>query len=365
MSKFLKFIVHFIVICTIICVVGLAVPPFLGITTEILDDSSKETNLPMGSVTYAIPVKTEEAAVGDSILYQGDSKAYKYMITEIDQENKTFQVIDASNSKEKALTVQAKEYFPKVVITIGYVGYLLIATESIEGLIILGLAVLFLIILYIIAELWKKDPQDDYDEMDTEPGYVKSKKELKREEKARQRRYKEEEKQIRKEEKQNRKGADAPRKKIRTGGFVDTIYEDELETDNEKPVTVQTATSEAHELLKKEIAAATADEPEAQQEEPAKEVVISPTENIVTHLKEALEEEKQEQEAPVDEEEETESLPIRRMAIPVWSAAQIAENAKNQGDAPDIVKDDVTKVTLFDYSDIVAGDKTTSAEKQN
>lgn len=365
MSKFLKFIVHFIVICTIICVVGLAVPPFLGITTEILDDSSKETNLPMGSVTYAIPVKTEEAAVGDSILYQGDSKAYKYMITEIDQENKTFQVIDASNSKEKALTVQAKEYFPKVVITIGYVGYLLIATESIEGLIILGLAVLFLIILYIIAELWKKDPQDDYDETDTEPGYVKSKKELKREEKARQRRYKEEEKQIRKEEKQNRKGADAPRKKIRTGGFVDTIYEDELETDNEKPVTVQTATSEAHELLKKEIAAATADEPEAQQEEPEKEVVISPTENIVTHLKEALEEEKQEQEAPVDEEEETESLPIRRMAIPVWSAAQIAENAKNQGDAPDIVKDDVTKVTLFDYSDIVAGDKTTSAEKQN
>lgn len=365
MSKFLKFIVHFIVICTIICVVGLAVPPFLGITTEILDDSSKETNLPMGSVTYAIPVKTEEAAVGDSILYQGDSKAYKYMITEIDQENKTFQVIDASNSKEKALTVQAKEYFPKVVITIGYVGYLLIATESIEGLIILGLAVLFLIILYIIAELWKKDPQDDYDEMDTEPGYVKSKKELKREEKARQRRYKEEEKQIRKEEKQNRKGADAPRKKIRTGGFVDTIYEDELETDNEKPVTVQTATSEAHELLKKEIAAATADEPEVQQEEPEKEVVISPTENIVTHLKEALEEEKQEQEAPVDEEEETESLPIRRMAIPVWSAAQIAENAKNQGDAPDIVKDDVTKVTLFDYSDIVAGDKTTSAEKQN
>lgn len=358
MSKFLKFIVHFIVICTIICVVGLAVPPFLGITTEILDDSSKETNLPMGSVTYAIPVKTEEAAVGDSILYQGDSKAYKYMITEIDQENKTFQVIDASNSKEKALTVQAKEYFPKVVITIGYVGYLLITTESIEGLIILGLAVLFLIILYIIAELWKKDPQDDYDEMDTEPGYVKSKKELKREEKARQRRYKE-------EEKQNRKGADAPRKKIRTGGFVDTIYEDELETDNEKPVTVQTATSEAHELLKKEIAAATADEPEAQQAEPEKEVVISPTENIVTHLKEALEEEKQEQEVPVDEEEETESLPIRRMAIPVWSAAQIAENAKNQGDAPDIVKDDVTKVTLFDYSDIVAGDKTTSAEKQN
>ena len=42
MSKVLKFIVHFIVICTIVCVVGLAVPPFLGITTEIMDDSSKD-----------------------------------------------------------------------------------------------------------------------------------------------------------------------------------------------------------------------------------------------------------------------------------------------------------------------------------
>ena len=83
MSKFLKFIVHFIVICTIVCVVGLAVPPFLGITTEIMDDSGKETNLPMGSVTYAIPVKIKEAAVGDSILYQTDSKAYRLSLIHI------------------------------------------------------------------------------------------------------------------------------------------------------------------------------------------------------------------------------------------------------------------------------------------
>ena len=38
------------------------------------------------------------------------------------------------------------------------------------------------------------------------------------------------------------------------------------------------------------------------------------------------------------------------MVIPAWSAAQLAEAAKKQGDAPDIVRDDVTKVTLFDYS---------------
>ena len=161
MSKFLKFIVHFIVICTIVCVVGLAVPPFLGITTEIMDDSGKETNLPMGSVTYAIPVKIKEAVVGDSILYQTDSKAYRYMITEMDKKNHIFKVIDSSDKDAEPVAVEVKDYIPKVVITVGYAGYLLLATESIEGLIILGLAVLFLVILYIVAELLKKEPQDD------------------------------------------------------------------------------------------------------------------------------------------------------------------------------------------------------------
>ena len=43
-------------------------------------------------------------------------------------------------------------------------------------------------------------------------------------------------------------------------------------------------------------------------------------------------------------------------ALPSYSAAQLASRVKKAGDAPDIVKDDITKVTLFDYSDIISGD---------
>lgn len=388
MSKFLKFIVHFIVICTIVCVIGLAVPPFLGITTEIMDDASKETNLPMGSVTYAIPVKTEEAAVGDNILYQADSKAYRYMITEMDKENNLFKVVDSSDKTAEPITVEVKDYIPKVVITIGYVGYLLIATESIEGLIILGLAVLFLVILYIVAELLKKEPQDNYDQEDTEPGYVKSKKELKREEKARERRYKEEERQIKKEERARRKGKEPERKKIKTGGFVDEIYADDLEPAKPvQPTAVQAATAattEAHELLKKEIAAATADEPVRAEkpvrkmtektEVPAMSPVSGNTEVIAPKVKEQLRQmmnasdkktvEADEEQDFADDDDKT-VAEIKRMVIPAWSAAQLAETAKNQGDAPDIVRDDVTKVTLFDYSDIVADEPPVQTEEQN
>ena len=303
--------------------------------------------------------------------------AYRYMITEMDKKNNIFKVIDATDKDAEPITVEVKDYIPEVVITIGYVGYLLIATQSIEGLIIIGLAVLFLVILYIVAELLKKEPQDDYDDVDTEPGYVKSKKELKREEKAREKRYKDEERQIKKEERARKKGKAPERKKIKTGGFVDEIYEDDLESEKheqpKQPATVQTATSEAHELLKKEIAAATADEP-MKAEEPEEQIkpeeimsrglVSGKTEMIVPQVKEQLRQMMTDSERqPVEASEDEEPEEIKRMVIPAWSAAQIAETAKKQGDAPDIVRDDVTKVTLFDYSDIIADEEPVQTEQ--
>ena len=42
------------------------------------------TNLPVGSVTYAIPEKSSAISVGTPILVQKDSKTYKYTITDLD-----------------------------------------------------------------------------------------------------------------------------------------------------------------------------------------------------------------------------------------------------------------------------------------
>ena len=167
MSKFLKFIVHFFVICTIVCVLGLALPPFFGVRTVIMDSSDKATNLPVGSVTYAIPVKTEDVAAGTPILVS------------VNRENNTGTVIDTTTSAQQNITVSVKNWVPKIVVTIPFVGYLLVATESIEGLIILGLVILFLIILYVIAELWKKEPEDEYEDLQGDTRHVKTSKELK------------------------------------------------------------------------------------------------------------------------------------------------------------------------------------------
>ena len=159
--------------------------------------------------------------------------------------------------------------------------------------------------------------------------------------------------------------------------FVDEIYEDELEpVKPAQPETIQTATSEAHELLRKEIAAATADVPVKQEESvqtkpDAGDIHMEPvsgkTEVIVPQVKEQQKQMMNASDRKPVEAEETEGNAqeeTRRMVIPTWSAAQIAETARSQGDAPDIVRDDVTKVTLFDYSDIIADEKPVYPQKQ-
>ena len=360
MSKFLKFIVHFVVICAIIIALGLTIPPFFGVDTVIVSDRDQITNLPRGSVTYAIPVKTEEIRENDPILVQEDSNTYRYNVKRIDLGTHTGTVVDPSVTDGKEITVAVPDYCKKVVITIAYVGYLLIATKSTEGLIILGLVLLFLIILYIIAELWKKD-DSDYDDVDDDPapGYIKSDKELRREEKERAKRMKEEEKEIAREKKNGKKAKKAEKKKVRTGGFVDEIDEDDDEVEapvQEQTVPIQPEVGEAHEILRQGIAAATADSSSIQQEvlrmmngnddqQVFYQQPVQPVSEIQQEARQAV------GFAPAEEEPT-----VVKRAIPGYSAEELAEQAMTAGDNPDVMKDDITEVTLFDYSDILNED---------
>ena len=341
MSKFLKFIVFVVVTCAIVCTLGLMVPPYFGITTLVMDDPVTQTNLPLGSVTYAIPVPVEEITEGSKIIVTEDEKMYRYQVTSFDQSTKIGTVIDPTVTEPTELTVKAQNYVKSVVITIGYVGYLSMLTKSMEGIIIYCSLVFALIFIYIIAEMWRKDPDEDEDEEDEI--YVKSAKELKREEKEREKRMKEDDRELLRQEKARKK---QKKNIIKTGGFVDEILEEDEEP--EVPVQkmsenskAQAAASEAHEVLKKEIAATTeaAAKTKAQPKKKAKaeaEVPAEPTKEINA--------------AEVKSE-------VKKRAIPAYTVDQLADKAKKSGDKPDVLQDDVTKVTLFDYSDIIGNEE--------
>ena len=113
MSKFLKFIVHFVIICTIAIVLGLALPPFFGVKTVIVDNKNKETNLAMGSVTYAIPVKTETVNAGAPILVQDGEGTYRYNLVSVDRQTNTGVAIDPEAAASENINVSVKNWVPK------------------------------------------------------------------------------------------------------------------------------------------------------------------------------------------------------------------------------------------------------------
>ena len=156
---------------------------------------------------------------------------------------------------------------------------------------------------------------------------------------------------IQEEKARKHKNKKADKRKVRTGGFVDEIDEEDVAdySENGKKAaiqrTAQTAASEAHAELKKEIAAATSEEADMLSRLEMAERTVE--ENRKPHPAGKVEEVPEEEEEPVT---------IGSLAMPSYSAAQLASRVKKAGDAPDIVKDDITKVTLFDYSDIISGD---------
>ena len=108
------------------CISGSSI---LWVTTEIRDDSTVKSNLAMGSVTYAIPVKTEEAALGTPILVNDENAVYRYTLASADVTNGTGTAMDPTVSQGQPINVAIGSYLPKIVVTIPFIGYLMAATK--------------------------------------------------------------------------------------------------------------------------------------------------------------------------------------------------------------------------------------------
>lgn len=390
MSRLLKFIVHLIVFLAIVCILALAVPPFVGISTIIIDDADKETNLPLGSVTYGQEVPGSEVIIGDSIVVQDRNQAYRYRVQEIDLDNSMYTVLDTSmaSAEPKAITIRGN--VTKVMITIGFIGYLLMAIRSKEGLIVIGLCILFLIVLFILAELWSKDRTDPEEVEETkddgaisEEGALAKEesstmpRQLKKEARARQKaevaRLKEEAKIRRKEEKKRLKEA---KKIARTGGFIEDMepVETILGLDGASPA--EQAADQAHEELKKEIEAATVQKQNAQAEKmPTTEIPDlgkKPAQTEAAEQKEpsaakepiSQNEEHTDLENAQSEEQEKQKEAAAKIAIPRYTAEELLKKAKAAGEAPKVIQDEETGVTLLDYSSIIGAGKPEEKEEE-
>lgn len=330
MSKFLKVLVNSILILAIIVAGGLLIPPFAGVTTVIVDDEGMDTNLSMGSVTYAVALKGNPGEGSKVLLSEGEGQ-YVYKVQSVDGNNCILE--DELSTDGGTIEHTVSTTMKKVILTVPFVGYVSMALRTTEGLIIVGLSVVFVIILFVLAEIWKKDDEDDEDDEDNEDD-----EDLEEEE------DEETEVQLSKREQKKLKKAQAKREKAEAKAAKKAEKKEEKngkeESSEENVEDTSEKTGNLFEETENILAADIAQMMNEQEENPQEVQETAKEEEMTVQM-----EEEKEEEAETDEN--------IRFAIPSYTKDELINKAKEAGDEPEVVEDEISGVTLLDYSDIL------------
>ena len=345
MSKLLKVIVNTLLLLAILSAGALVIPPFAGITT-LVSDGMGNTNISRGAVTYAKKTDTSSVAAGDKILVDDNSGKYIYTIQSLDTAAGTASVKNVISGDTTEITVRAT--VSKVIVTIPVIGFLSMAAQSREGIMIIGLAILFLVILFILSEVWKRDEEEDEEE-DEDEDDEKASEELRSRKKAAL------EEKKKREEQEMTEQLRAADQKTAEEEKQDEFEIPDLEEEGTEQVSFHTV--DLQNLVRGEE---TEEIPEAVEEtEIVEEAAAEETAEEVTEETEETEsaepgtvEEIEEFEETIEEPEPDPSEPIE-LAMPVYTAEELLQKAHAAGDDPKVIEDPATGITILDYSDIL------------
>lgn len=355
MSKLLKVIVNTLLLLAILSAGALVIPPFAGITT-LVSDGMGNTNISRGAVTYAKKTDTSSVATGDKILVDDNSGKYIYTIQSLDIAAGTASVKNVISGDTTEITVRAT--VSKVIVTIPVIGFLSMAAQSREGIMIIGLAILFLVILFILSEVWKRDEEEDEEEEeeDEDEDDEKASEELRSRKKAALEEKKKREEQEMTEQLRAADQKTAEEEKQDEFEIPDLEEEEEEETEQVSFNTVDLQNlvrgEETEEIP--EAVEETEIVEEAAAEETAEEVTeeTEETESAEPETVEEIEEFEETIEEPEEEPEPEPSEPIE-LAMPVYTAEELLQKAHAAGDDPKVIEDPATGITILDYSDIL------------
>lgn len=398
MSKVLKTIVNVILFCAIVVAADLLIPPFAGVTTVMVDDVDMQTNLPQGSVAYAVEKDRSELKQRDKVLISQEGRQYVYVVDSIDGSSV---VLDDQLSTDGGTTQQELgSTVQKVMLVVPVIGYVSMALRSTEGLIIVGLAVVFVIILFILAEVWKKDDDEEEDEEDEdgqedeseEEPAVMSRRQKKKARKADKKKQKQEEKAAVAEAKARAKRERQEAKLAKKNKKAHMMDEPEQEPEAipAEPMEETQAAGSTQEIVlpqeliqeeqsagnTQEIVLPTEGTQEKQEstdetEDPDKTLLEETASLFAADIASMMgenqtkETEKPEEIDPSDSTEQTQPVVLevvpeekqetgdKKLAMPVYTKEELLQKAEADGDEPEVIEDEVSGVTLVDYSDVL------------
>ena len=399
MSKVLKTIVNVILFCAIVVAAGLLIPPFAGITTVMVDDIDMQTNLSQGSVAYAVEKDRSELKQGDKVLISQEGRQYVYVVDSIDGSGV---VLDDQLSTDGGTTQQELgSTVQKVMLVVPVIGYVSMALRSTEGLIIVGLTVVFVIILFILAEVWKKDDDEEEDEenedaqedeFEEEEPAVMSRRQKKKARKADKKKQKQEEKAAVAEAKARAKRERQEAKLAKKNQKAHMMDESEQEPEAipAEPMEETQAADSTQEIVlpqkpmqeeqtagnTQEIVLPTEETQEKQEstdetEDPDKTLLEETASLFAADIASMMgenqtkETEEPEETDPLDSTEQTQPVVLetvseekqetgdKKLAMPVYTKEELLQKAEADGDEPEVIEDEVSGVTLVDYSDVL------------
>lgn len=354
MSKLLKVIVNTLLLLAILSAGALVIPPFAGITT-LVSDGMGNTNISRGAVTYAKKTDTSSVATGDKILVDDNSGKYIYTIQSLDTAAGTASVKNVISGDTTEITVRAT--VSKVIVTIPVIGFLSMAAQSREGIMIIGLAILFLVILFILSEVWKRDEEEDEEEEEEDEDEDEDDEKASEELRSRKKAALEEKKK--REEQEMTEQLRAADQKTAEEENQDEFEIPDLEEEGTEQVSFNTVDlqnlvrgEETEEIP--EAVEETEIVEEAAAEETAEEVTeeTEETESAEPETVEEIEEFEETIEEPEEEPKPEPSEPIE-LAMPVYTAEELLQKAHAAGDDPKVIEDPATGITILDYSDIL------------
>lgn len=354
MSKLLKVIVNTLLLLAILSAGALVIPPFAGITT-LVSDGMGNTNISRGAVTYAKKTDTSSVATGDKILVDDNSGKYIYTIQSLDTAAGTASVKNVISGDTTEITVRAT--VSKVIVTIPVIGFLSMAAQSREGIMIIGLAILFLVILFILSEVWKRDEEEDEEEEEEDEDEDEDDEKASEELRSRKKAALVEKKK--REEQEMTEQLRAADQKTAEEEKQDEFEIPDLEEEGTEQVSFNTVDlqnlvrgEETEEIP--EAVEETEIVEEAAAEETAEEVTeeTEETESAEPETVEEIEEFEETIEEPEEEPEPEPSEPIE-LAMPVYTAEELLQKAHAAGDDPKVIEDPATGITILDYSDIL------------
>ena len=340
MSKILKLFDALILAIFIAAGAALVIPQqFMGIDAAVAGQETKG-DVPVGTVVYSRKVSTSEITEGEKIFAQDGDTMNVYTVVAYDEKNETITVDGEGNT-----TFSLSSIYQRVVGEVPLIGYLMLATQSSQGIMLLGVLLFFVVFIFVVSELVRSDKDDDDDDDEEDSVY----KELLEKKKRKQKEAAKAEREALKAEKAKRK--------------AERRHPEEDEDDTEEESAAQEEVRADGDMI--EIPA------EASEEESSPSPVESTRENLsqeaLPDVQAALEAALESQ--PLNRTGETmplsTSLPEEdnepqlnedgeiELAIPIRTADELLEKAYAQGLDPVVEDDVITGIKIVDFSECI------------